>query len=360
MALFSPSEVTINTQDCKTFICNNSQTTITSSYYTQTLGEAQGERGYRLNLASGITSSVTPMFGRLLSASSTTITKPFYRMDPEGSEIFPAVSSSIASMEGIFVEAGTDGETLTFSRATRATNDGGRIVVDLSRPSTCSGTGSTPAIDRAIVRFGEGHMLSKFQLNPSHTKVYIPQDGKDYAVAVIARPSLRGTKQEAIQTEIPVNFKAEENGTYTLSFSLENMELDYLHLIDNLTGNDVDVLTPAGFPLYKGGQGDSNNPQTASYTFTAKTTDYASRFRLVFSICEDANGDNEPFAYISNGNIIVDGEGTLQVVDVTGHVIVCRDASNASVISTSGMMPGVYVLRLINGDDVKMQKIVIE
>ena len=348
LALFSPLEVTINTQHCKTFVCNNSQTTITNSYYTQTLGEAQGERGYRLNLASGITSSVTPMFGRLLSASSTTITKPFHRMNSEGSEIIPAVSSSIASMEGIFVEAGTDGETLTFSQATRATNDGEKIVVNLSRNN-----GS--AIDRAIVRFGEGHTLPKFQLNPSHTKVYIPQDGKDYAVVSVGRDA-----KFCVSTEIPLNFKAEENGTYTLSFSLENMDLDYLHLIDNMTGADVDLLTPAGFPLYKGGQGDSNNTQTVSYTFTAKTTDYASRFRLVFSICEDANGDNEPFSYISNGNIIVDGEGTLQVVDVTGHVIVCRDASNASVISTSGMMPGVYVLRLINGDDVKTQKIVIE
>jgi len=55
----------------------------------------------------------------------------------------------------------------------------------------------------------------------------------------------------------------------------------------------------------------------------------------------------------------VDGEGTLQVVDMMGRVVVCRDASNASAISTSGMAPGVYVLRLINGDNVKTQKTVI-
>lgn len=55
----------------------------------------------------------------------------------------------------------------------------------------------------------------------------------------------------------------------------------------------------------------------------------------------------------------MDGEGTLQVVDMMGRVVVCRDASNASAISTSGMALGVYVLRLINGDDVKTQKIVI-
>jgi len=61
----------------------------------------------------------------------------------------------------------------------------------------------------------------------------------------------------------------------------------------------------------------------------------------------------------NNGSAIVDGEGTLQVVDMMGRVVVCRDASNASAISTSRMAPGVYVLRLINGDNVKTQKIVI-
>ena len=77
---------------------------------------------------------------------------------------------------------------------------------------------------------------------------------------------------------------------------------------------------------------------------------------LASSICEDANGDNEAFAFISNGNIIVNGEGTLQVIDVTGRILVSRDA--ARHVSTSGMTPGVYVLRLINGDDVKTQKMV--
>ena len=87
-----------------------------------------------------------------------------------------------------------------------------------------------------------------------------------------------------------------------------------------------------------------------------KKTDYASRFRLVFSICGNANGDNA-FAFISNGNIIVDGEGMLQVIDVTGRVVLSGDAKHC--VSTNGMTPGVYVLRLINGDDVKTQKIVI-
>ena len=73
---------------------------------------------------------------------------------------------------------------------------------------------------------------------------------------------------------------------------------------------------------------------------------------------EDHTGDdNAPFAFLSNGNIIINGEGVLQIVDVTGRIVVQGDAINR--VSTSGMTPGVYVLRLINGNDVKTQKIVV-
>ena len=172
---------------------------------------------------------------------------------------------------------------------------------------------------------------------------------------------------------MPVHFKAAEDGTYTLTVSTtinsQLSTLNYLHLVDNMTGADVDLLTPpaCGHPLTEGdvpllrGQGGFNKP--ATYTFTAKTTDYESRFKLVFSVGGDANDDNAdaPFAFINNGNIIVNGEGTLQVMDVMGRVIVQRDVETSYYgVSTTGMTAGVYVLRLINGDVVKTQKIVIE
>ena len=106
------------------------------------------------------------------------------------------------------------------------------------------------------------------------------------------------------------------------------------------------------------GQGGFN------YTFTAKTTDYASRFRLVFSAnpnCGDAIGDNAPFAYISNGNIVINGTGTLQIIDILGKELVRKELSTFnSQLSTSSFVPGVYVLRLIQGENIKTQKIVIQ
>ena len=91
---------------------------------------------------------------------------------------------------------------------------------------------------------------------------------------------------------------------------------------------------------------------------------------MVFST-DDENGastGSATFAFIdASGNIIItdgpstgSGAYTLQVVDVMGRVIVSRCGDAMNRVSTSGMTPGVYVLRLINGDNVKTQKIVID
>ena len=129
-------------------------------------------------------------------------------------------------------------------------------------------------------------------------------------------------------------------GTVTVSSPL-NSQFSTLTLIDNLTGANVDLL------------------QTPSYTFESRTTDYASRFKLVFS-AGNASDNSDDFAFISNGEIIVNGEGTLQVIDMLGHVLVTCDAHSDFRLPTSDFPAGVYVLRLINGNDVKTQKIVVE
>jgi hypothetical protein len=157
------------------------------------------------------------------------------------------------------------------------------------------------------------------------------------------------------QGEMPLNFKATKNGTYTITVNPENVEMAYLHLIDNMTGADVDLLHPNALIA-----GEDPQSPALSYTFTAKTTDYESRFKLVFSANEvnENEIENENFAIISNGEIFINGAGTFQVVDVMGRVIVSGEAIHR--VSTSGMSPGVYVLSIINGTNVKTQKIVIE
>ena len=186
-------------------------------------------------------------------------------------------------------------------------------------------------VDRAIVRFGQGNQLPKFMLNPNSTKLYIPQGNEDFAVV-----------RSANESEMPVNFKAIENGTYTISVNPANIELEYMHLIDNMTGADVDLLA------------------TPSYSFEASTSDYAARFRLVFSANSTNEAVGESFAYFNGSTWTVSnlGNATLQVVDMMGRVLSSESISGNAEVSLN-QAPGLYMLRLVNGTDVKVQKVVI-
>ena len=249
------------------------------------------------------------------------IDRDYYVLNSEGSELTAGEGNEIAPMQGIFVVAESDGEELLFS--TEAPSGGGsKIVMNVTR--NCGGV-----IDRAMVRLGEGRTLPKFQLNPNSTKVFIPQGMNDYAVV-----------SSANEGEMPVSFKAAKDGNYTIAINVEGVEASYLHLIDNLTGVDVDLLT------------------TPSYSFEARTTDYASRFKLVF-VCGDANDDND-FVYFNGSKWVVNniGNATLQVVDVTGRVLSSETIDGNASINVDAT-PGIYMMRLVNGENVKVQKIVV-
>ena len=256
-------------------------------------------------------------------------TQPFYVLQYNSNEDrtkFVLGSGAIPPCAAIMVQAQGAGETVAFSKT--ALRDKPNITVSVAKADMRGNA----IIDKARIGFEPSYRLAKFDFSESNSRLYIPQNGQEFAVAYANE-----------ETEMPLNFKATQKGTYTLSFETEDLELNYLHLIDNLTGNDVDLLA------------------TPTYNFEANTSDYTTRFRLLFApVCEDTNNDNAAFAFISNGNIIVNnaGEASLQIVDMMGRVIVEEDATNR--ISISETAPGVYVLRLIDGEKVKTQKIVIE
>jgi hypothetical protein len=279
--------------------------------------------------------------------------KSYYRMNDDGSAIYPtavSTATAIAPCTGIMVKAETTGESVTFSKTTtggQSANNGLLHIAVAKANQRGTSTGSaTAAIDKAIVSFNEGNTLEKFVFNKDNAQLYIPQNGKDYAIAFSEG-----------QGEMPLNFKATKDGTYTLSIDAENVEMGYLHLIDNMTGNDIDLLA-AKVPEPAEGP--------ATYTFNAKTTDYESRFKLVFSANNANNEDgvstsSTAFAFFSDGNWIInnEGEATLQIVDAKGRIL-SSETINGNVSKAIKAVPGVYMIRLINGNDVKTQKIVVK
>lgn len=256
----------------------------------------------------------------------------FYRMKSAGNG-FETATGAIKPMEGIFVQTSEESQSFKFTREAPVTSPGkGNLNINVAQ--VVNSRDAQPVADNAIIRFDGGNNLKKFSFREDNTKVYIPQNGKDYAVV-----------NAQAQGEMPVNFKAAENGTYTIDFSMDNVEFSYLHLIDNKTGMDIDLL------------------QTSSYTFEASKIDYASRFKLVFSTNNNSNSnDDNSFAFFdANGNLMIlgiDGTATLQVIDITGRAI-SNETFSGNYNKAINAKAGVYMLRLIQGNDVRTQKIVV-
>lgn len=129
-------------------------------------------------------------------------------------------------------------------------------------------------------------------------------------------------------------------GEYTITTNAIHSatSITYCHLIDRLTGRDIDLL------------------RQPAYTFTSNGNDGD---RLLVRL--RPAGEDGIFAYQNGNNIVVSGEGELQVFDVTGrHLSTFRlDGSLTANRATLGIIhSGVYLLRLI-GKDMKTPKIVV-
>ena len=190
--------------------------------------------------------------------------------------------------------------------------------------------------EKAYVKLNEGVNMPLLDMRGHHSGLYLQSNHQPYIMRV----------RDDAET-LDLCYEAHDNGTQTLTVDTQGLKLDYLHLVDNLTGADVDLLA------LRQAQGP------ASYTFETRTTDYANRFKLVF-VCGDAKVDNEAFAYYADGEIRLTEScqgASLQIVDMMGRVVFVGDVSGN--VSTKGMTPGVYVLHLVSANGVRVQKMVV-
>ncbi len=248
------------------------------------------------------------------------VNRSYYKMNAAGSDIVAVndyTTTTIPVCNGVVVKAENDNETVRFSKKAPVAmaHNNGSLQMTLTRPDLRSDA----VQDKAIVSFNEGAELGKFIFNESHAKLYIPQNGEDYAIVFSEKNGV-----------IPLNFKAKETGRYSISFNFEDMSGVRVQLIDKFENKTID------------------NPTT--YTFMASSADLSNRFTLVFANVET----DGVFAYQSGEDIIVSGEGELQVFDVMGRMIATQHISGVQTVSKPSQS-GVYIFRL----EGKTQKIVI-
>ena len=184
--------------------------------------------------------------------------------------------------------------------------------------------------DVTFALFDKGNGLNKINhRNSLVPMLFIPQNGENYAIANMS------DNTEAFN----LNFKAATTGKYTLKYNAKG-EFSYLHVIDRLTGADTDMLLEG------------------EYSFIASNNDNDARFLVKLSYKPNYNieGSNI-FAYQNGSDIVVMGEGDLQIFDVMGRMVSTQRISGIETINVSAN--GVYIFRLV-GETVKTQKIIVK
>lgn len=255
-----------------------------------------------------------------------TVDKDFSELNNGSSVENRSAGSAINPYQGIAVY-GDAGTTVTFTKAATqnaaAPSNTAALQMTLAKNVTSRGTASTKVVDNTVVNFNSESSLPKFTMLEGSAKLYFPMEDADYA---IVSSDGHGT--------MPVNFKAKEMGRYTISVETEGIDMSYLHLIDRLTGEDVNLLLDN------------------EYSFIASNNDSEERFILSFTEKGyDAHG-NEIFVYQSGNDLIVNGEGELQIFDVMGRMVKNTVINGVEAIA---MPQGVYIFKL-NGN---VQKIVV-
>lgn len=159
-------------------------------------------------------------------------------------------------------------------------------------------------------------------------------DGQDYGLLFTPE----GTEK------VPVHFTTQEDGTYTLTWDTQNGVFTSLLLVDNMTGVITDML------------------RSDHYTFEASADDYASRFYLTYACTgvEEVNEGDGSFAFFDGSEWVVNGKGQLDIIDVTGRVLFSkRIANEQNRVNLNNVAPGVYMMRVSDGKDTMVQKIVV-
>lgn len=184
--------------------------------------------------------------------------------------------------------------------------------------------------DVAYAVFKEGHGLNKIEhRNEDIQMLYIEHNGENFAIANI----------EENARAFNLKFRAATTGKYTMKIKPAG-DFSYLHLVDNLTGEDVDLLIED------------------EYSFIGSFLDKENRF-IVKLRYNSVNYDDDVFVYQNGNDLIIDGEGDLQIFDVMGRVIATQRINGVEAMNTSSLSTGLYIFRLI-GTEMKTQKIVVK
>ena len=253
------------------------------------------------------------------------LTTGFYHLANDGWwEARTDNSSPVTPCESILIQAYVEGDVEVTKKTTQSS---AKANVEFIQFEVANNTYK----DVAYAWFDDAVGLNKIEhRNALIPMLYVYKNDKSYAIATMNDDA----------KSLNLNFKAATAGRYTLK-TKANGQFSYLHLIDRLTGNDVDLLIDG------------------EYSFMGSPRDNENRFIVRLNPNSDDDFNSDVFAYQNGSEIIVMGTGELQVFDVTGKLVLTQHIEGAGTWNTPATQTtGVYILRLV-GTEVKTQKIVV-
>ncbi len=254
-----------------------------------------------------------------------------------------AANGDINMHQGFFVKVSTSG-TATFTNDMRSNTPASGTQFRGSKANyplvNLILTDAEGKRDIAVLEVGRPENGGGQKLRTSSAKGHISlrHDDKDFGI-------LFSEKTEGSQ---PLYFDTDEDGTFTLSWNTANADFSSLTLVDNLTGVKYDMLA------------------NDHYTFQGNASDYRSRFKVVIGRFTGIDEEDGPstgsgtFAFYDGSDWVVNGQGQLTVTDMTGRTVYATSLTNdQNRVSLNGVANGVYLMRVADGQNVMVQKIVV-
>ena len=144
---------------------------------------------------------------------------------------------------------------------------------------------------------------------------------------------------------VPLWFEPMEDDVFTIKWETANGVFHSMYLVDNMTGIRYDMT------------------ENDSYSFQGHVGDYPSRFYITFDVTdveEHEEDVNHSFVFFDGSQWIVTGTGELEFIDLQGRVLSrMRVSGGQSRVNLPDVASGMYLFRLTNGQETKIQKIIV-
>ena len=233
-------------------------------------------------------------------------------------------SGTVAMGDGFFVQAIAEEAAFSYDHKnvpTRSSRQANSINVIASGKA---------GKDNVIINFaGQSEGFNKLQnFNDEIATVFVANNGKRYGIANV----------DENVSEVELSFVASQMGNYSISLDI-NGEFENVILVDRFTGVETNMLLED------------------EYNFTATSNDSHNRFVVKLDNRQQTT-DNSQFVYQSGEELIINAEGTIQIIDMMGRVVYSNEMNNGR-INVSDFNNAAYVVRVVNAEGVKSQKVVI-